>query len=99
MKIPFYIRLFGCDAPARSFISEVMSIVSIKNCSKCDQKVTRLYYSELIYQSAVGTLRAGANFRERMVINHYHPQFPNIPTALEDAGIVIVSQLPIEPMH
>ena len=36
-KKPFSIRLFSCDAPARSFISATMGHASLRGCSKCTQ--------------------------------------------------------------
>lgn len=93
------IRAFSCDAPARSFLSEVMEHASIHGCSKCTQIGTKPHLKAVMYSTEISSLRTDETFRNRMHKIHHHTHFQTRQTALETAGIGMVSQFPIEPMH
>lgn len=100
IKKPFKIRLFSCDAPARSFLTEVMGHSSKNGCSKCTQVGHKPNNSSgVIFQTSVCEKRTDLSFKNRRDKSHHHQEYLDKPTALEVGNINMVSQFPIEPMH
>lgn len=95
----FKIRVFSCDAPARSFLTEVMGHASINGCSKCVQKGIKYSNASVVYATQKSEPRTDDSFTKRIHPNHHHKEYTNCKTALEYANIGMVSQFPIEPMH
>lgn len=94
----FEIRCFICDAPAASFITGRKSHSSENGCPKCDQICTR-DGRRLLYQNYSGDLRTDESFLFRLDPNHHRPKFLEDHSELEKAGIGMVSQFIIDPMH
>lgn len=95
----FNIRLFCCDAPARSFISGTIGHSGQHGCSKCCQIGTKPQKSGIIFESTVKEPRTDLSFLNRLHPDHHHCQYRNTKSALECLGIGMVSQIPIDPMH
>lgn len=98
-KVPFKIRLFSCDAPARSFITEVMGHGSNHGCSKCSQIGSKANRKAVVYDTRVRNLRTDSSFAKRTDPSHHHDPYKTKKTALETANIGMVSQVPIDAMH
>lgn len=98
-KVPFKIRLFSCDTPARSFITEVMGHASKNGCSKCCQIGSKTNRGPVLYDTRVSNLRTDSSFANRTNPNHHHDAYKTKKTALETANIGMVSQVPIDAMH
>lgn len=96
---PFKIRLFCCDAPARSLISETMGHSGKYGCSKCCQIGTKPHKSGIMFECTAQEPRTDHSFGNRLQPEHHHIQFKKKKSALETIGIGMVSQIPIDPMH
>lgn len=93
-KVPLTIRCFSCDAPARAFLSGIMYHNATHGCPKCDA------IGEYSPKSIVrGNPRTDQTFLSRLHPNHHHKEFLSTKTALEEIGIQMVSQMPLDPMH
>lgn len=97
-KKPFKIRLFSCDAPARAFVTGVKYHQAFDGCSKCDQKGIRRS-NRTVYSTSKSIERTDLSYIERRDIAHHNQKFVNQRTVLENIGIGMVSQFPIDPMH
>lgn len=95
----FKIRAFSCDAPAKSFVTEVMGHASKRGCSKCFQVGTKLPKSSVQYCLVSHRKRTDENFSSREDPLHHHSLFRNTKSVLENVGMLMVSQFPVEPMH
>jgi hypothetical protein len=99
--IPFEIRAFCCDAPARAFLCGIKYHTAFHGCSKCAQ----IGYREggkrgtTVYQNIAGEPRSDESFLHREDPEHHNPLFLEEPNPLEILDIGMVSQVPIEPMH
>lgn len=94
----FNIRCFICDAPAAAFVTGRISHSSENGCPKCDQICGR-DGGRLLYQDHSGTLRTDESFTFRLDPNHHRPQFLQCHSELERAGVGMISQFIIDPMH
>lgn len=97
-KKTFKIRLFSCDAPARAFVTGVKYHQAFDGCSKCCQKGVRRS-NRTVYSTVKSALRTDASYIERRDIEHHNVKYANQRTVLENIGIGMVSQFPIDPMH
>lgn len=98
-KIKFKVVLFIFDAPAKSFITEVMGYASWLGCTKCCQIGKKYYRGSVVYSVTCGVKRTDDNFKNRSDKQYHHNEFLNKKTALEEIGVDMVSQIPIDPMH
>lgn len=94
-KKKFHIRAFICDAPAKAFVKTVLNHNSKHGCNECNQIGFRLDNTP-VYQIKSGELRSDESFLSRMDKPHHHQMNA---TKLEVAGIKMVTQFPLDPMH
>lgn len=93
-KLPLNIRCFSCDAPARAFLSGIMYHNAKHGCPKCDA------VGDCSPKSIVrGNPRTDQTFELRLHKDHHNKDFLSTKTALEEVGIKMVSQMPLDPMH
>lgn len=98
VNIKVEIRAFICDAPGRSFLCNVVGHNSLNGCMKCYQKGKRIG-NVTTYSSSMSNLRTDTEFYNRNQKEfHKHPYVTN-QSILEDYGIQMVTQFPVEPMH
>jgi hypothetical protein len=100
-KVPFRVRAFCCDAPARAFLAGVKYHTAFHGCSKCTQVGRRVggKRGSTVYSNVAGTSRTDEDFSNRACPQHHNDSFVKTPSSLETLGIGMVSQIPIEPMH
>lgn len=91
------IRLYCCDAPARSFIC-VFGHTAKSDCSKFNQKEGKLHRSGIIFKTTVGDQRK-YSYNLRIDSSHHQPQYLNEKHVLESANIGTVLQFSIDLMH
>lgn len=96
--IQFKIRAFICDAPARAFVTGCVGHNAFHGCSRCLQ-IGRRENRVTVYSNESGQLRTNESFKNRTHPEHHSPMFRNTATDLENIGIQMVSQFPIDPMH
>lgn len=93
-NIPFAIKAFICDAPAKSFITYCKSHVAFFSCTKCMQKGKhvkgRVCYPKVNYNK-----RTNENFRSKVQLQHHTGTsiLEKIPS------IDMVNSFPLEYMH
>lgn len=90
------IRAFICDAPARSFLCQIVGHNSYYGCSKCEQVGIRVE-NTTTFLPISGHLRTDESFFTRKDLLHHH--FSNEKSILETNGIKMVTQFPLDPMH
>lgn len=96
--LTFKIRAFICDAPARAFVCGTVSHNSLIGCSKCCQ-VGRTINHVVVYSTTIGNRRSNEEFFERSQVSYHKPYFQTNKSSLEELGIGMVSQFPLDPMH
>lgn len=94
--LPFKIRVFTADTPARSKITGTRSFAHKAGCHKCDQRSVGDYN---FFKPKAGNLRTDRTFRNRTDTDHHHLHTINRESELEKAGIGMVSQFPLDVMH
>ncbi|XP_075158457.1 uncharacterized protein LOC142231716 [Haematobia irritans] len=92
------IRAFICDSPARAFICDIVGHNSLNGCIKCYQKGIRIEHVT-VYSSYISQLRTDDDFKQRTQKEFHKQNSMNGPTGLEELGIGMISQFPLEPMH
>ncbi|XP_075167974.1 uncharacterized protein LOC142240153 [Haematobia irritans] len=92
------IRAFICDSPARAFICDIVGHNSLNGCIKCYQKGIRIEHVT-VYSSYISQLRTDDDFKQRTQKGFHKQNSMNGPTGLEELGIGMISQFPLEPMH
>lgn len=97
-KKRFKVRLFSCDAPARAFVTGVKYHQAFDGCSKCSQRGVRRS-NRTVYSTTTSIPRTDFSYIARRDKNHHNKKFVNQRTVLENIGIGMVSQFPIDPMH
>lgn len=95
--IKINIRSFVCDTPARSFICQIVGHNALEGCCKCDQQGRRLN-NRTVFSSSCGTLRTDNDFQERRHAS-FHRKTVDQKLELEDLGIGMITQFPLDPMH
>lgn len=93
--VPFKVRCFTGDTPARSKMMGVMSHSAKKGCQKCEQESYHIGYWNY-FQPTSGKLRTNESHAHREDPEYHKKSFR---TALELAGIGMVDQFPVECMH
>ncbi|XP_067643094.1 uncharacterized protein [Eurosta solidaginis] len=96
--IKFTIRAFVCDAPAKAFLCEILGHTGGHGCPKCTQ-VGHKINGVLTYSTEAGTLVSNEDFLERKYPDKHAPAFRNNLSPLENIGIDMVKQVPIDVMH
>lgn len=91
----FNCRLFICDAPAKAFVKGVKGHNALKGCNECDQIGFSVEHTT-VYRIESGNLRTNQTFRDRLDLGHH---LSSSLTALEAAGIGMVTQFPLDAMH
>lgn len=97
-EIDFKINLFICDAPARAFVTGTVGHTCSKGCSKCSQIAVKKS-GTLTYATTVSSLRTDEDFMQRKDSSHHIQCFQQNITALEEIGIEMVTQFPLDAMH
>lgn len=92
------VRAFICDAPARAFVTGCVGHNAFHGCSRCLQ-VGRKVENVTVYSAKPAEQRTDDMFKYRSCPQHHLAMFRNVPTDLENAGVNMVTQFPIDPMH
>lgn len=92
------VRAFICDAPARSFVTGCVGHNAFHGCSKCLQIGSKIE-NVIVYSDTPGEKRTDEMFKNRTCPEHHSKIFRNRASDLEEAGINMVTQFPIDPMH
>lgn len=95
---PFRIRAFIGDTPARTHLTSTKGHNSIFGCHKCDRESIYLNHRR-VYSLRIKNLRTDDTFRNRENIQHHAVNYQHRPNVLEELGVGMVSQFPVEPMH
>jgi hypothetical protein len=97
-SIPFSVRAYCCDAPARSFLASVRYHTGFHGCTKCCQIGKKIDRTTVFSKTVVGcrtdqsyTNRSDPQFHSELYLNQKNP--------LEEIGTHMITQVPIEPMH
>lgn len=93
-NVPFSIKAFICDAPAKSFITYCISYNGFFSCSKCVQK-GKYVKGRVCFPKTNCKKRTNENFCNKIQRKHHvgNSILENIP------GINMVSSFPLEYMH
>lgn len=94
-RVPFRIRLFCCDTPARSMITNTKYYSAKAGCHKCNQRSYHRGYLNF-FQTYKGDPRTDILFGLKVDTDHHKSL---ITSELEKLGIGMVSQFPYEVMH
>lgn len=92
------IRAFICDTPARAFMCGVKGHTSFNGCTKCHQSGWRINNVNT-YSTEKHMPRTDESFSERSDKNFHQSYFLYCRSRMEELGIKMISQFPIEPMH
>lgn len=87
------INAFICDAPARAFIAGIKNHTGYFACTKCICEGDFIE-NRVVFPNLKCSLRTDASFK-----NKIQPEHHNLTSILEDTGIGMVSQLPLDYMH
>lgn len=91
--VPFEIRNYILDAPARSFVKCCVRFNARQSCERCT--VTGEWHANrMTFPDLDQPLRTDASYREREQPGHHTGDSP-----LEALGTGMVSQFPLDPMH
>lgn len=93
-KLPLVIRCFSGDAPARAYLSGIIYHNGKHGCPRCDATTT-----ESPKTTYCGNPRTDNTFKQRIHPDHHNPKFLHKKSILEEMGIKMVTQFPIDPMH
>jgi hypothetical protein len=98
--IPFEIRAFCCDAPARAFLASTRYHTSYHGCTKCVQVGYR-YKGRTVFRSYSVGARSDSTYNEREdpLFHSLSFQLREDLHPLEGLGMGMISQVPLEPMH
>lgn len=88
------ISAFVCDAPARAFVKSIKGHSGYYACGKCSVR-GEYVGGKVVFVDTNAPLRTDADFAARMPEEDHH--VGNSP--LEELGIEMVSQFPVEYMH
>lgn len=93
-NLPLVIRCFSCDAPARAYLCGIIYHNGKHGCPRCNATST-----ESPKTTYCGNPRTDNTFTKRIHPEHHNPKFLHNKSVLEEIGIKMVSQFPIDPMH
>jgi hypothetical protein len=96
--IPFEIRAYCCDAPARAFLCGTQYHTGYHGCSKCCQVGYRVDKTTVFRKAAIGS-RTDLSYANRTDPKFHSKKFLNESNPLECLKTGMISQVPIEPMH
>ncbi|EFN60348.1 hypothetical protein EAG_01321, partial [Camponotus floridanus] len=91
--IPVKKNAFVCDAPARAFIAGIKNHTGYFGCTKCICEGDFIE-NRVVFLEYKCSLRTDMSFKNRM-----QPEHHRISSILENTGIGLVSQLPLDYMH
>lgn len=97
-SIKISIRAFICDTPARAYLQDIKGHTSFRGCSKCQQVGKRIGNTNT-FSTRKGLPRTDISFSERLDPDFHQAYTQNFKLDLEKAGIKMISQFPVEPMH
>lgn len=97
-KVPFKIRCFTTDTPARSKITCTSGHGGEYSCHKCDQRCHRISRCNF-YDTKIGNLRTDYSFRHRLQPQHHKENYQIDLSPLEHLGVDMIASFPIDVMH
>lgn len=92
-KFQFSIRCFICDAPARSYLKCCKPHNSSHGCERCTQEGVYINH-RMVFSDVNAGARTDISFLQKTDEDHHSGESP-----LLSAGIGMVSQFPLDPMH
>ncbi|KAI8119858.1 hypothetical protein CVS40_8792 [Lucilia cuprina] len=96
--IGFEVRAVICDAPAKAFVCGIVGHTSSHGCTKCTQ-VGKKLGNVLCYSPMSADFISDADFSSRKYLNHHQKEFCCKQSPFEKFGLLMVTQVPLDPMH
>lgn len=93
--VPFRIRLFTCDTPARSKITATRHFAHKAGCHKCDQRSVHVG-THNYFSTECGNLRTRESFNKRYDIDHHSTDTKWRSSELEQTEIDMVAKFPCD---
>lgn len=91
------IRAFICDSPAKAFLCQTLGHNALHGCTRCCQ-VGRRINNRTVYSICKGLPRTNESFTLRTGENYHNPSVHGM-SLIEKAGIQMVTQFALDPMH
>lgn len=96
--VKFSLRACIFDAPAKSFVCGIVGHTSFHGCTKCVQ-VGKKINNVTVFDTKSGSLLTDQDFLERKNLYFHQNYFWTRKTPLEEIGVKMISQIPVDPMH